>query len=433
MKCQQCNRQFKTNAALAQHRRDFHSQAVQSTRARPARQVVRQPRATMPVIVSRGVDLLATAGVKATAKVGEVAFIQPLAPSDLPNSRLKAESELWSRWRPRGLVVNVTASGCATTYGSLVVGWTPDEHWSANNTSADFMRVSAFKPSVQMRLYESKRFSIPTETLTKWYLCDGEVGLSTHGSLVGVVGAAAGGFTGTITVNVTLEWAVEFEGAETPASVLQDTITCDAGWSNIFTTSDSSFNSERLTFKMHSGGDMVPFSSARSDRYYIPSGGTVVRYVDESKKTVACQFFAKVVGYATPGLLLFSTSEDAVAYVRSGDVTKAIKYTAASAVATPAKPRFVARVLPATLESMIPLRARELPEWEAFVRALSALNLGSNQASTASLVEEGAVGGQEESDTIEDIHQETDGVGVLAGVRPRACFSKWDKDFSPRQ
>lgn len=119
----------------------------------------------------------------------------------------------------------------------------------------------------------------------------------------------------------------------------------DSGWSNLFTTSDSSFNSERLTLKMHSGGSMCPFSAARLDRVYVPAANplTTVPYYDESSAVKNVVAFARVQGYAVPGLLCFASNKDASEYVKTGDVTKALKYTKAGTYVTPAIPAFASQ------------------------------------------------------------------------------------------
>lgn len=261
-------------------------------------------------------------------------------------SRLATEATLWARWRPKRLLLRVVCSGASTTFGGLVVGWTPEETWQAALTTTDGARIASFRPSVVMRLNETKTLSIPCESLTKWYLTDGERGLSVHGTIVAAVSAIPGGFTGLLSIAFYLDWTIEFEGVDVqirPYSV--EIIKPDSGWSNLFTTSDSSFNSERLTLKMHSGGSMCPFSAARLDRVYVPAANplTTVPYYDESSAVKNVVAFARVQGYAVPGLLCFASNKDASEYVKTGDVTKALKYTKAGTYVTPAIPAFASQ------------------------------------------------------------------------------------------
>lgn len=306
------------------------------------RRKAKRTSASLPGLVSTGSDLVASLTIRAKSAVGTILFNGPIGPSHLTPSRFANESALWSRWRPRQLRLSITCSGAAVTYGSVCVAWCPDESWVPTTSASDYMRLAALKPSVTMRLYESKQLVIPTDTLTKWYQCNGSPDLSNHGSVVVVIAAMPGGFTGTLSVNITMDWTIQFEGIEMPgaAASLADVIQPDSGWTNIFTTSDGSFNAERLTFKMHSGGEMVSFTSAREDHIYEPYGDTKVPYYDESSVLRLCTWFARVQNFDQPGLLCFGSEDDARAYVLTGDVTKALKYKNAGTLTTPPVPRF---------------------------------------------------------------------------------------------
>lgn len=367
VKCGMCQRQFKTQAALRQHRLASH-EAGPSPRVRPppVRAAARRP-APAPAMskqLTSGTDCCGTFTVSPNSAVGTIVYQQPISLADMGISRLATEATLWSRWRPKRLLLRVVCSGASTTFGGLVVGWTPEETWQATLSTSDGARIASFRPSVVMRLNETRTLSIPCETLTKWYLTDGERGLSIHGTVVGAVSAIPGGFTGQLSVAFYLDWTIEFEGVNVQIRPFTaEVIKPDSGWSNLFTTSDSSFNSERLTLKMHSGGSMCPFSAARLDRVYVPAANpaTTVPYYDESGTSKSVVAFARVQGYSVPGLLCFSSAKDATEYVRTGDVTKALKYTKAGAYATPAVPAFVAQ-RPVSKEAAIGVLLDHSPE-----------------------------------------------------------------------
>lgn len=343
--CPQCQRHFASKAGLAQHRADAHvarkqpGPRVRNTQRRSGGQ---STSVRMSSISSSGVDLVQSVSCSKSMAAGTVLLNLPLGPSHLAPSRWRNESALWSRWRPRNLRLSVVGSGASTTFGSVCVAWCPDFNWVPVGNSSDYMRVAALRPSVTMRLHESRTLSVPAEMTQKWYHCDGSPETSTHGSVLVVVAAPVGGFDGSVGLTITLEWSVAFEGIEMPGtqSAIDDVIRPDAGWSNLFTTSDGSFESSVLTLKMHSGGAMAPFSAARSDHVYEPTADTVVKYYDTTGQLLTAKYFARVHGYAIPGLLLFSTREDAVSYVVSGDTTKALKFSKAGPVSTPALPKF---------------------------------------------------------------------------------------------
>lgn len=182
---------------------------------------------------------------------------------------------------------------------------------------------------------------IPCEPSQKWYLTEpNERGDSTHGSLLVGVVSSVGGITGSVGVALQLDWDVEFEGTDIEStSIRAHVIYPDLGYENLFTTSDGSFDASVLTFKMHAGGSMVPFSAAEPHVVYTTEGTTSrVYYYDSAEKRQECKYFARA--QSAPGLLLFASKETASAYVRTGDLSQALKYYKASEYATPSRPSF---------------------------------------------------------------------------------------------
>lgn len=275
------------------------------------------------------------AGAKTGTEIGAVA----ISPRLLGASRLAAEAALWTRWRPRSLRITVIGGGAHTTFGTVVVAWTADPTWTKGNSAV--ARMICLKPSVVMRLNETRTFTIPCGALHKWYLTSGEAEESVHGTIVAGVVTDAGGYTGSVGVMAQLHWTVELEGPDVSlSSPATQVVTPDAGWSNIFTTSDAAWNSEVLTFKMHSGGDMVPFSAAAPNLVYTPAPGTSVPYYDSSSAERRASYFVRVSGYSIPGFVMFTTSADAQEYIRTGDPSKCIKYTKAGNLCSPSVPQF---------------------------------------------------------------------------------------------
>lgn len=193
-----------------------------------------------------------------------------------------------------------------------------------------------------VRLNGTASFTIPNSMSRLWYDHEGVPEVSAHGSLIAVTSADCGGYTGTISMTVTLSWNVVFNGPEIPAITggAGGSIHPDSGWYDLFTTSDGSWNSGYLTFKMSHGGQMVPFSSAMAGVVYTVDGDTKVTYVDSSKAEQKCSYFSLVIGYDVPGLVLHSTLQHAKDYQRTGDVTNIIPYYTAGKTITPSVPRF---------------------------------------------------------------------------------------------
>lgn len=346
--CPQCGRKFATQRALAQHRLAAHAQPAPALR-RVARRVVRSKRAgsSLSVQTVSGNDRIGHWEIPSNAGSGSLFSVIPLAPFMMNDTRLQAHSLLWARWRPTALKLRVSLAGASTTFGSVCVGWSPEADFSkASSNALNAQRVLSLKPSKEVRAWETVEMVLPTTTDRKWYHTSGVHQESSHGCIVVTIDSAFGGYSGKIGFTAHLMWTVQFEGVELDSvagPVSKDTIQADAGWRHFFTTSDSGWDSTRLTFKESSGGSMVPFSSAKSNFIYEPDSSTHVKYVREDGTEVEAKYFVKIQDYATPGLALCASTADAKAYIQTGDISKLISYKSASSWATPDEPRFIGR------------------------------------------------------------------------------------------
>lgn len=328
-----CKRRFASAQGLLQHKTDAHgggsrAQGTKRTRRNRATKAVASSSAGA-VYTESGHDLIRSIAIPALRYRSPGLQLLNLAihPSALGMTRLKAVAALWARWRPLSLKVTVQSAGSMTLFGSMAIGWCADPTIRLTDQAQDLNRVLALKPSVTSRVVDSRTLTIPCDTARKWYHTDGALDESAHGALVAVVATPFGGATSTFGVTVMLEWKIQFEGIEMGEQLVgQDIISVDSGWGRIFTTSDSSFDSDILTFKETPGGAMAPFSAANPSYVYKPYAGTVVHYYDGTGALLECKHFARVQNYATPGLVLFTTKEAALAYVKDGDVSHCIKY-----------------------------------------------------------------------------------------------------------
>lgn len=268
---------------------------------------------------------------------------QLISPHHILDTRLYDESSLWVRWRPVSLQVSVSCSGASTTFGSIVVGWSSDPYFTLVGDARDYPRVASLRPSMVLRLHESKTLTIPVETTRRWYSRVGSYEDAIHGILVAVVASPIGGFDkGSIGINVSLKWRCQFEGPNLGlAARTSHTIQPDAGWSGLFTTSDGGFSATTLTFKESSGGSMVPFSSARAGYIYKPSKDTKVQYYDSANLLVDLKYLTLVKGYSTPGLVFHTSEDKAKSYIKTGDLTDCVSYVKAGPTGTPSRPTFV--------------------------------------------------------------------------------------------
>lgn len=355
-KCQVDGRVFKTSAALAQHKRDRHTAGmvprpvvIQQARGRPA-QRGGASRATartsgLPTQQLVGVDLLSIADLSSGVAAGNVLRAVTITPSGFPGSRLSSHAALWARWRPRRLRVKLIVGGGFTTFGLLTVGYSPEPNFTLGEPAENLRRVTSMRPSATTNTSSPIHIDIPCDTSRKWYLCRGDLDDSCHGVVVVVVSAATGGWNGHLTVNMQVDWEVEFEGAEmlSQAPGQLDAIAPDAGYSHLFTTSDGAWDPSVLTFKMHSGGSMVPWSAAKPSYIYGPAPGVEITYIDEANVKRHVHWAVRIQNYTTPGLAFCASAADAIEYVRTGNLKKLIPYHAPSDFAIPDVVRLVGR------------------------------------------------------------------------------------------
>lgn len=362
IKCGTCGKGFADRGRMLQHAADAHGNGLfpkklrqPQPRAKTQSQALRR-RTTrfdspggsgMGHLVDQGVDLLRTMSISTATTAGGKLFRIPLRPSEF-TGRLHQEAAMWERWRPHKLRVEIVASGSAMTFGSMVIGWSADDSFDLNRAASDISRVVALRPSHVIRGNETASLVIPVDTSKKWYNVHGEEDC-VHGTLVAVVMNPFGGFTGSFGVTAMLHWKIEFEGvALSTETVVGDVIFPDAGWdAKLFTTTDTSFSSTSLTFKESSGGNMVPFSSARAGVVYESLAGQKLYYYDSSSVQKEFSFAVRIPtdDFATPGLVFFLTYESASEFCRTGDLTKTLQYTKAGEYCAPPRPGFRARIV----------------------------------------------------------------------------------------
>lgn len=355
--CPICGKKVAGKKALAQHRESVHTQPVAKP-SQPSRVPTRAFRSARNIngrVNTSGHEVLKTIGVSSNTRAGTLLYTLMLSPKHMPRTRIHAESTLWTRWKPVSLRVTLVGSGSATTYGSALIGWISDPTYRiSNNADAAIAQLGAMQVRQIVRVNGTVSLTLPTNITRKWLMTSGtstDEDEYCHGSLHVIASADIGGFTGRMSFQVELDWAISWDGQVVGFADADPTlhfIRPDAGWSNIFTTSDGSYDSTILTFKMHHGGDMVPFTEAQDGVVYTVDGtSTMVYYYGSDGKKRTCRFFVRIRGYATPGLALCSTMDDAVAYYKSGDTSKLLKYYAAGDPTTPAIPTFAP--VPATL------------------------------------------------------------------------------------
>lgn len=335
LKCPQCSRQFKTAAALAQHKRDSHTSAAQTTgsRSQPSRPRRTPAPAAADARLVSGIDVIATVTVKAGVKAGTVLWQRALAPAALPGTRLGAESALWTRWRPRSLKVSISTSAGLNAFGLVGMGWTGDaEITFPSHSVQNISRLGAMRPSLIAAIAGPMNMAVPAQPARQWYDVEhGPAEDTSHGTLVVMAMGDVGGFQGSSTMIVRLHWTVEFSAPDLNLDVSAAggaTITPDAEWGGIklFTTSDSSFDSAVLTVKAHHGGSAVTYSAARMGVVYKLKTAGTLQWTNGAGVSADVPYASRAVGYSEPILVFHSTKADAEAYQTTGDTAKCLQY-----------------------------------------------------------------------------------------------------------
>lgn len=354
--CPRCGRRFKTTAALTQHVSSTHAVSAPLRQRRPktAAPFKRRGPGSMETQRVSGEDLLWSGGIASNSPAGSNFLVVAIQPQKLEGTRLQAHSKLWARWRPISLGVKVVTAGASTTFGSIIIGWSPEPQFQKSEPKTTIpKRIAALRPSKTFRLWDNGVMVVPPKPERLWYHTQGVADESSHGSIAFAVESPSGGYSGAVGVLIHLQWTVEFQGVELApegGGDVSDVIEPDSGWKHLFTTSDSSWDSSKLTFKMTSGGAMVPFSSAKENHIYQPSTGTRVFYKDSSGRTLDAKYMVPIQGFTTPGLALCATLQDAKDYIRSGDASKLLNYYSAGDWCIPDTPQFVGK--PAAVSSV---------------------------------------------------------------------------------
>lgn len=340
--CPLCGKKFANKTALRQHSTVSHVLMPKAISV-PRRLKRRVNKNNSDQRSSSGSDILTTFRVRTGLLPGELLLNSKLGPASFPDSRLSAEATLWSRWKPTSLRVEVIASGALTTFGSIVLGWVADPSYHVGSGANAVSRIGALKHKMTIRLNETRHMTLPVVMARNWYDREGAPEVTAHGSIIAAVMSEPGGFTGNLSVTVELHWGVSFDGPELPFSdtPAENYLIPDSGWYNLFTTSDGSWNASYLTFKMHPGGDMAPFSSAQFNAVYTTKDTeTKVAYLDANGAAASCEYFSRIKGYGHPGLVLHTSSANAQNYQKTGDTRYCISYKGESDFATPAVPQF---------------------------------------------------------------------------------------------
>lgn len=348
IRCPVDGRQFATQAALRQHNLASHAQGS-SPKPKPmtgagsrkglARRVKANNNFNGQNFMASGSDLIGTVTLKDSLAVGAVLLLWDVNPATLSETRLARMSQVFTRWRPRKLQVTIVPGAGVLTPGSYAVGWTADQRFEIGSAENRVQRIMTLKPNILGVFGTPKILSIPCDTTQKWYLCDPNMGAeSDHGAVVCVLAGKLGG--NNISINFRLEWTIEFNSPDIPATIEDLEIYPDPDYIPIFTDSVSDWASgKKLTFKHKEGGSVVPWIGIKERVIYKPTKGVTIPYNNGTEEK-NCEFFAKIVGSElyTSALACFADEAKAKAYITTGDVSNVLDFKAAGSYCTPSLP-----------------------------------------------------------------------------------------------
>lgn len=194
MKCSQCERQFKTPAALGQHVSAVHGAAKQRGPAQPRRKArIPGPITTGASRRENGLDAII---VKAVAKgsVAAVLLEYTLKPSSFAGSRFAKLGGMWARWRPVRMELVVVGDAPSTSGGLMCAAWLadPDKVIPTKGTPAvvdtDAMRriMIAAQPNFTVPFYSTGRLVITRPAVQRWLLISdtADTADSCHGKII---------------------------------------------------------------------------------------------------------------------------------------------------------------------------------------------------------------------------------------------------------
>nr|UQE85434.1 putative capsid protein [Uzakla mosquito-associated permutotetra-like virus] len=328
--------------ALSRQQQQPQQQRAQQPKRRRGRRTLRQrPRNGFRKSQSSGTDVLTDFTVKSTFQPGTVLYQGAVSPTLMKQTRFHSEAKLWGRWKPLSMSFALVGAAPMTSGGSIVMAWVPDPSYKISAGVQALRLAMAAERKVTCRLDKTYHMPIPTEANVKWYHTDPtDQDLSCHGTLFVILVSPPTGVSGTLSFTVTLDWRTEWEGSqydETPD--VQTWLQQDSGYTSLFTTSDSAWDSGYLTFKNVSGGSMVPFSGAVPGVVYKAATGVVVPYKYKKGDAVletTCIWFSLVRDYAVKGLVLHTSEDSARRYQKTGLRTECIPYYNAGSYVTPA-------------------------------------------------------------------------------------------------
>jgi hypothetical protein len=184
--------------------------------------------------------------------------------------------------------------------------------------------------------------------------------------MIVALASALGNVTGDLTVSVTLDWAVTFDGPDLESGGDEEEVQADEAFASYFTDSSSDWASgTKLTLKHREGGAPVPFPGLVPDVIYKLQTHAKLAYYkrneeDPNSVTLVKAYIThgvRVRNYNTaPILAVFASESTARAYVRYGDDAYCLDFHQAGDFVVPPNPPWFPTGHLTALKSLGPAR-----------------------------------------------------------------------------
>lgn len=229
--------------------------------------------------------------------------------------------------------------------GRMGMGWLADASEKIKDGLAAVTKLGTLVPNSSSHVAGICSIDIPCgmrNVSRQWYMCEGDIDDSTHGSLVAILLSEILGIKDVnLTFQLELKWTVEFSGPDVPtASEFAETQAVDGDFP-YYTTSDGAFPIENkyLIVKAHVNGDPVKFTDLEPDFVYqLPEKATLNYYDSAKALKTDLKYGVKLRDFPYPTMVFFNDKTKAANYAQKGDLSNCLQYYGRGDWCSPANP-----------------------------------------------------------------------------------------------
>lgn len=284
-------------------------------------------------VVLSGSDIITALQIPSSVKIGRVLLSQQISPRLMQGTRLALQASAWQNWKPISMKFRFQGAAPTTAAGQLAVAWAADEaEYLPTNPTAILRKMGSFSPNALLQLWETRVLTLNKKPYQRMLFTDPSHEDSRFGELLAVVVSGIQGFSGSVSVMVTLDWVVRFENPDLPSQQeVEEAIVADEGYYPYFTSYSTHLtNADRLTiFSSTNGGygNIARFSEALPDTIYVPVKEDALKYYSSSSNEKYVAALVRMKEVPDPLMWCFANINDAKDYVKASTVSSVIKWT----------------------------------------------------------------------------------------------------------